>query len=110
MHFDEYQKKALETDLRTAINGNLLIYPVLGLADEVGEVVGKFKKLYRDKNGKLDNEYRAEIVKELGDVLWYLAVVCDRLDVSLSKVASKNIEKLQSRKMRAVIRGTGDNR
>ncbi|MDN5327571.1 MAG: hypothetical protein PWP03_209 [Candidatus Woesearchaeota archaeon] len=110
MDFDEYQKKALETDLRTSINGNYLIYPLLGLSDEVGEVMGKFKKLYRDRDGKLDDEYKNEIVKELGDVLWYLAVLCDRLNVKLSEVAIKNIEKLSSRNSRGKIKGNGDNR
>jgi len=110
MDFDEYQEKALETDLRTAINGNTLLYPVLGLADEVGEVVGKFKKLYRDRAGNLDEEYKQEIVKELGDVMWYLAVICDRLGVKMSEVAEKNIEKLHSRRKRGVIKGNGDNR
>ncbi|MDI3473863.1 MAG: hypothetical protein PWR30_186 [Candidatus Woesearchaeota archaeon] len=110
MDFDEYQNEALKTDLRTSINGNYLIYPVLGLADETGEVVGKFKKLYRDRNGVIDEEYKIEILKELGDVLWYIAVLCDRLDVKLSEVAEKNIEKLSSRKMRNAIHGDGDNR
>ncbi|MDI3544045.1 MAG: hypothetical protein PWQ28_326 [Candidatus Woesearchaeota archaeon] len=110
MDFDEYQKEALKTDLKTSINGNYLIYPVLGLADETGEVVGKFKKLYRDRAGVIDEEYKTEILKELGDVLWYMTVICDRLGVKLSDVAEKNIEKLSSRKMRNAIHGNGDNR
>ena len=51
-----------------------------------------------------------EIVKELGDILWYIAQVASYLDVPLSDIATKNIDKLQNRLERNKLRGSGDNR
>ncbi len=83
-------------------------YPALGLAGEAGEVANKVKKLSRDN---LDpREMREDIKSELGDVLWYLAAVATEFDISLTEVASGNLQKLASRKARDVIRGSGDNR
>ncbi|MEL7340628.1 MAG: MazG nucleotide pyrophosphohydrolase domain-containing protein [Bacteroidota bacterium] len=48
--------------------------------------------------------------KEMGDVLWYLAVGADEFGLSLSEIAAANIEKLASRKARGVIQGSGDDR
>jgi NTP pyrophosphatase (non-canonical NTP hydrolase) len=83
---------------------------VLGLSDESGEVLGKFKKLLRDKNGVLSDEDKKEIVKEIGDVLWYVASLTHLLGYSLDEVAQMNLDKLASRKQRGVIKGSGDNR
>jgi len=120
--FDEYQKKAHETAdypngciyskdndwVRT--NGVNYLYPVFGLAEEAGEVSGKFAKAVRDNDGIIDDERTTEIVKELGDVLWFVSEICTCLGVSLSEVAEKNLSKLASRKQRNVIHGSGDNR
>lgn len=86
------------------------IYPALGLAEEAGEVAGKYAKAVRDNAGVIDKERKQEIVKELGDVLWFTAEICTCLGVSLAEVAQKNLEKLASRKARGVIHGSGDNR
>jgi NTP pyrophosphatase (non-canonical NTP hydrolase) len=51
-----------------------------------------------------------EIVKELGDVLWYLAAMADELGTTLNHVAEVNLEKLRDRKERGVIKSSGDNR
>ena len=83
---------------------------VLGLTGEAGETADKVKKIIRDKEGKFSEEDKREIVKELGDVMWYLAGIARYLDVDLSEVAEGNIEKLASRKQRGVISGSGDNR
>jgi NTP pyrophosphatase (non-canonical NTP hydrolase) len=90
--------------------GNNLVYPVLGLANEAGEVAGKLKKVMRDNNNIVDDMYRSLIKAELGDVMWYLAQTCTELGVSLSDVMKENIEKLQDRKDRNVIGGNGDKR
>lgn len=110
MEIKEYQTKAHGTSLNTSINGNEWLYPVLGLADEAGEVCGKVKKLFRDKEGKLTPEFIEDIKKELGDIFWYLSETCIKLGIDLNEVAEKNIEKLYSRKDRNVIKGSGDNR
>lgn len=86
------------------------IYPALGLAEEAGEVAGKFAKAVRDCNGKVDGTRKEEIKKELGDVLWFVSEIATCLEIPLEDVAQKNLDKLASRKSRGVIHGSGDNR
>ena len=83
---------------------------VLGLVGEAGEIAEKVKKLVRDKGGDLAQLDRDDMAAELGDVLWYTTVLANFLDLSLSDVAQKNIDKLADRQRRAVIGGSGDNR
>jgi NTP pyrophosphatase (non-canonical NTP hydrolase) len=58
----------------------------------------------------MSNEFREDIEKEMGDILWYVADVCTLLGISLDDVATTNIAKLESRKQRGVLTGSGDNR
>jgi len=109
MNFEEYQKKSEETAIYPD-KGNNFIYPVLGLVGETGEIAEKIKKILRDNKGIVDDGKRKEIEKELGDVLWYLAQVATELDLSLGEVAQTNLEKLESRKQRNKLHGSGDNR
>lgn len=113
MDFNEYQKKAAKYDLANA-TPNLkdagFIEKVLGLVGEAGETADKIKKLIRDKDGAVSDEDKELVVKELGDTLWYIASVARYLGVSLSEVASENIEKLESRYQRNQIHGEGDRR
>lgn len=113
MKFDDYQKQAITTDSFGG-KGDFLsiafINKVLGLVGESGEVAEKVKKLQRNQAGKLTEEDRQELLKELGDVLWYLSAVAYYLDESLDKIASNNLEKLFDRKARGVIKSKGDNR
>lgn len=115
MTLNEYQKKALVTELMSrpsVVNANdpAFIAKILGLVGEAGEVAEKIKKIVRDKEGKISSDDKQEIKKELGDVLWYVAVMADYLDVELEDVAMTNVDKLMSRKQRGVSRGSGDNR
>ena len=64
----------------------------------------------RDNSGELEEDVRQNLISELGDVLWYVAALATDLKTELSEVANKNIEKLNSRKNRGVIGGSGDNR
>ena len=113
MDFDEYQKKASKYDLAKATS-NLkdagFIEKVLGLVGEAGETADKIKKLIRDKNGVASDEDKELVIKELGDTLWYIASVARYLGVPLSKVASLNIDKLESRYQRNKLHGEGDKR
>lgn len=110
MNFDDYQKQALAT----ALNHEPAIIDktiwVLGIAGESSEVAEKWKKILAYKDGKITDEDITELGKELGDIIWYIALFADRLGLSLSDIASKNLEKLASRKQRGVIKGKGDNR
>jgi NTP pyrophosphatase (non-canonical NTP hydrolase) len=103
MDFSDYQTKYPPI-------GHPVIYPTLGLANEAGEVAGKVKKIFRDKQGLIGPAEREALKSELGDVLWYLAQVCTELELSLDEVAEANIEKLYSRLERGKIGGDGDNR
>ena len=109
MNFKEYQEKSAETALYPN-RGQNFIYPTLGLVGEAGEVAEKVKKILRDNDGKLEETRVQEIKKELGDVLWYVAALCRELGLDMGEVARLNIEKLQSRKKRNKLGGSGDDR
>ena len=106
MNFDEYQSKARSTAIYDKLNYRV-VYPALGLTGEAGEVAEKVKKKLRGDHEEFDVE---GLEKELGDVLWYLANLAEDLGLSLQTIAEKNIAKLQSRKERGVIHGSGDAR
>lgn len=113
MDFDEYQKKTIKYDLSretTDLKAVGFIEKVLGLTGEAGETADKIKKILRDKDGKLTDEDRDGVKKELGDTLWYVAAIARYLGIPLSEVASSNINKLESRYQRDKIHGTGDER
>jgi len=109
MDMNEYQKAARATAIYPA-QGSNYVYPALGLCGESGEVAEKVKKLIRDKGGIVDDEFVANVKKELGDVLWYIANLAAELRLDMGDIAAANIEKLQSRKDRGVLQGSGDNR
>ena len=109
MNFNDYQIKSRKTAGYPAI-GHPIIYPTLGLVNEAGEVAGKIKKVFRDKDGQISEEMREALKAELGDVLWYLAQVATELNLTLDEVAEHNITKLYDRLERGQIRGDGDNR
>ena len=108
MDLSFYQRKALQTAIYP--EESRISYPAMGLAGEVGEVMNKIKKVYRDKGGVFDTTTKQEIASELGDVLWYLAVLSQDLGQDLDAVAEKNLNKLADRNERGVIAGSGDNR
>jgi NTP pyrophosphatase (non-canonical NTP hydrolase) len=136
MDFNEYQKKARETAIYPD-KGSNLIYPALKLAGEAGEVAEKIGKLMRDRGykpgaapwtltpyyepcpitfteGDLPSqvviEIEEDLIKELGDVLWYIAALASEMNLSLGWIARKNLEKLADRAKRNVLGGSGDNR
>lgn len=110
MKFDEYQQQALTTAKFNDDEFKDMMHWVLGVVGESGEIAEKFKKIIRDKNGIVSEEDRAELGKEIGDVLWYLAVLAQQLGLSFGDIAGANLAKLKSRKQRGVIGGSGDNR
>ena len=109
MDFNDYQTKSRKTAKYPAI-GHSIIYPTLGLVNEAGEVAGKIKKVFRDKDGQINPETRDALKAELGDVLWYMAQVATELDLTLEDIAESNIAKLYDRLERGKIKGDGDNR
>jgi NTP pyrophosphatase (non-canonical NTP hydrolase) len=110
MTFDEYQKQALTTVISEGNEFNDLLHWVLGVNGEAGEIAEKVKKIIRDKGGKVTEADKKELGKEIGDVLWYLAVFAHHLDIKFDDVANANLKKLADRQKRGVLGGAGDNR
>lgn len=100
------------TDLIVAVLGeassdnSLPVYPLMAMCGEAGEAAEKVKKAWRDGT-PLD---RVDLVKELGDVLWYITAAARDIGFTLEDVARINIEKLRSRRDRGTLAGSGDNR
>lgn len=104
-----YQEQSRKTysDIET---NDPIVYPTLGLVNEAGEVAGKVKKIFRDRNGEITDADRVALKGELGDVLWYLTQICTNLGLTLEEVAEANLDKLFSRLERGVIQGDDDHR
>ena len=105
---DMYQKVALTTAIYP--REQAIIYPTLGLTGEAGEVANKVKKIIRDGSDSKDEKLVSEIKAEIGDCLWYIAVLASDFNIKLSDIASTNIEKLANRKKNNTIHGSGDTR
>tara|TARA_R100001443_G_scaffold65993_1_gene75177 strand:- start:856 stop:1167 length:312 start_codon:yes stop_codon:yes gene_type:complete len=103
MDFETYKKWTRET----AVYPKELEeeYLMIGLANEVGEVLGKYKKQLRG-----DGDKYKEIRSELGDVMWYIARLFDMYDITMVEALHENYLKLMDRKERGVLKGDGDSR
>ena len=114
MQISDYSSQAISTDLYDkegqAIDSHAMLEKVFGLVGEAGEVAEKFKKILRDKDGIATDEDRKELMKELGDVLWYINSVGIYLGFSLEEIAQANLDKVLSRQKRGLTKGSGDNR
>lgn len=108
MNLNQYQNDAMRTAIFPIDQG--IEYTTLGLVSEAGEVAGKVKKIIRDHGGNFSQEQRAQLADEVGDCLWYVAALARELGVSLEVVATKNLDKLESRARRGKLGGSGDNR
>ena len=108
MDLSEYQRQSRRT--AEYPREAWLAYPALGLAGEAGEVAEHAKKAIRDDEGKVSDERKAAMAKELGDVLWYVAQLATELGLDLDEIAGQNLEKLLSRQARGVLSGSGDDR
>jgi len=105
MDFDRYQYEASFTMLPSAANFQYLIS---GLAAEAGEVAGVYAKHIRDETKM--SEMQDKLFKELGDVLWFVAMIAEVADFDMAAVAQANIEKLKDRQQRNKLKGSGDDR
>ena len=105
---DMYQQVAKTTAIYP--REQAIIYPTLGLTGEAGEVANKVKKIIRDGSDKNNEDLVQAISSEIGDCLWYIAVLANDFDIKLSDIASTNLEKLANRKKNNTIHGSGDTR
>jgi NTP pyrophosphatase (non-canonical NTP hydrolase) len=120
MNLNDYQTAARKTAM-----GNSLDHFVHGLTEEAGEVAGVMKRFHRgdekyhtvrpshmkaEAPRHMSDFAKEKLLDEIGDVLWYIAMIADELETTMEDVAQRNINKLADRKARNVITGTGDNR
>lgn len=113
MNFNDYQKQALTTAYTSSSYTDTLMDKtiwVMGIAGESGEVVEKWKKIVAYKDGELAGEDIQNLKKELGDIIWYIAVFAHSLGLEFDDIIQMNVDKLKDRKNRGVIKGAGDNR
>lgn len=104
-----YEIKASQTAIFP--KNQALEYLALGLTSEAGEVAGKVKKLIRDGEDMEGFELKKiAIASEIGDVLWYCAMMAKEVGVPLNEIMKENLKKLHSRKERGTLQGSGDNR
>jgi NTP pyrophosphatase (non-canonical NTP hydrolase) len=99
MDFNSYQREALRTDRvptrEGADDAASLIVPMLGLAGETGQLLSEYKKHLRD--GEAHRLFKDRVSEELGDLLWYIANVASKFDLSLSEIAVANLAKVKGR-------------
>jgi NTP pyrophosphatase (non-canonical NTP hydrolase) len=107
MELNEYQRLANKAAF---YEGDDVTYCALGITGEAGEVADHVKKMWRDDNGILTDDRKKLILKELGDVMWYISRMTENLDSTLEEVAIMNLNKIKDRVERNVQRGSGDNR
>ena len=101
---DQYQQQAKATAVYP--EDEAVQYLIAGLAGEVGEVASLFAKYWRG-----DGDFnRDHVAAELGDVLWFVAMLADDICCNLSDVAQGNLNKLADRANRGKLKGNGDNR
>jgi NTP pyrophosphatase (non-canonical NTP hydrolase) len=104
-----YEMKAGQTAIFPKYKA--LEYLALGLTSEAGEVAGKVKKLIRDGEDMEGFELKKiAIASEVGDVLWYCAMMAKEVGVPLNDIMKDNLKKLHGRKVRGTLHGSGDNR
>ena len=109
MTADFYEMKASQTVIFPKTQA--LEYLALGLTSEAGEVAGKVKKLIRDGEDMEGFELKKlAIASEIGDVLWYCAMMAKEVGVPLNEIMKENLKKLHGRKERGTLQGSGDNR
>lgn len=108
MEVNKYQEIIEKTAVYPKYLG--MLYTTLGLCGEAGEVAEKVKKLYRDHEGEITEEFRTSIKKELGDILWYITATANEVHLTLEEIMEANYDKLIKRRETGTLHGSGDNR
>jgi len=95
MELDVYQKLANRMDQRPGGDEPALVFPLLGLASEVGSLVNQYKKRVRD--GDAHELFDSKAAIELGDILWYVANLSEKLGFTLQEIADQNLKRINER-------------
>lgn len=88
----------------------LLLYLSNTINEEAGEIAGKTKRLVRDHGGKMNDEVAEDMALELGDLIYYISQYAQAIGYDLQEVVDMNVTKLEARKERGQIKGSGDKR
>jgi len=108
---EEYQKRTKDFAIYSTEEGDAMVYLILGLASEAGEVAGKLAKLVRgDYAGTDMTAWQEGVDKEMGDCLWMISQYCNETGTSIGALMEMNIGKLENRKSRGRLQGEGDAR
>lgn len=92
MNLKDYQKAAQKTAVKFKDKEKEILTWGLGVAGEAGDLVGCIKKTHCH-----DDDQKLGIRENIGDVLWYLAMICNFYGWDLEKVMKENVEKLAKR-------------
>ena len=95
---NEYQRNAMRTasGISTSCPENLLLQGVMGMSGESGEALDIVKKIMFQGH-ELNEATKEHLIRELGDVLWYVATTAESLGTDLETVMQTNIDKLRAR-------------
>ena len=107
---DQFQAITNQTRLYKPKLDHAVIYPLLGLTEETGELTSKIRKIFRDKDGRLEEKDLAALKLELGDIMWNMVVCAEALGLKMSDILEANLKKLEDRRQRDAIKGSGDYR
>ena len=95
MDLNDYQRRANETDQRPGSKEPALLFPLMGLASEVGSLITQFKKRVRD--GDAHELFSERVGEELGDIMWYVANLSAKLGLDLEDIAELNLQRIAER-------------
>lgn len=93
MELNSYQNMAMRTKGSYSSVQDQILCSCLGIAGEAGELIDNIKKAIYHQKVIPD----VELQKELGDLLWYIALLCDSKGWNMNDIARLNVEKLIKR-------------
>jgi len=101
MNSIEYMKNVKRTESpnfsvsnkRFSVSNKRLVHGAIGCCTEAGEIMDIIKKsLFYSRGIK-----KWDLVEEIGDMLWYIGILCDELEISFEEIMDMNIKKLKER-------------
>ena len=114
---DDYQRIAATYAIYPKAGRGDITYTTLLVCSEAGELAGKLSKLWRDQGypdkmslNDYSDEIKLAIAKELGDLFWAAAMASFEAGFDASEIMRLNIAKLEDRRARGVLKGSGDDR